>query len=138
MSSPKFGSERLIICDASPLILLAKVAQLDLVSAFAKEVWIPESVWSEITAPPRRPEMVEIERRFSRAIKKADGDIQATFSLMVDEGRRECSHLPWGKRMPVFSWMTGKGARLQRRGDSGASARSDFSFGPNLTAGSRL
>jgi predicted nucleic acid-binding protein len=86
MSSATFGTERLIICDASPLILLAKVSQLDLVSAFAKEVWIPESVWSEITAPPRRPEMAEIERRFSQAIRSADGVIQAAFSLVVDEG----------------------------------------------------
>lgn len=86
MSSPIFGAERLIICDASPLILLAKVAQLELVSSFAREVWIPDSVWFEITAPPRRPEMVEIERLFSRSIQKTDRAIHAAFELLVDEG----------------------------------------------------
>ena len=86
MSSPIFGTERLIICDASPLILLAKVGQLDLVSLFAKEVWIPDRVWLEITAPPRRPEMSDLERRFSGSIKKVDRDIHADFALVVDDG----------------------------------------------------
>lgn len=45
MSSLK--RELLIICDASPLILLAKVGRLDLLRALAVEVWIPAAVWQE-------------------------------------------------------------------------------------------
>jgi predicted nucleic acid-binding protein len=41
--------------------------------------------------------MVEIERRFSRAIKKADGDIQAAFSLVVDEGEAGVLALAMGE-----------------------------------------
>ncbi len=37
--------ELLIICDASPLILLAKVGRLDLLPALAVEIWIPAAVW---------------------------------------------------------------------------------------------
>jgi predicted nucleic acid-binding protein len=86
MNSRIFGTERLLICDASPLILLAKVSQLDLVSAFAREIWIPGTVWAELSAPPRRPELFEIERRFSDSVRKADDALQAAFSLVVDDG----------------------------------------------------
>lgn len=42
MSSLK--RELLIICDVSPLILLAKVGRLDLLRALAEEVWIPAAI----------------------------------------------------------------------------------------------
>ena len=43
MTSPPH--EPLIICDASPLILLAKINQLGLLFKMAGEVWIPDVVW---------------------------------------------------------------------------------------------
>jgi hypothetical protein len=43
MTSPL--PEPLIICDASPLILLAKIAQAVLVFKLAHQVWIPDVVW---------------------------------------------------------------------------------------------
>ena len=52
MTSPQH--EPLVICDASPLILLAKIGHADLLFRLAEEIWIPEVVWGEITRKAAR------------------------------------------------------------------------------------
>jgi hypothetical protein len=79
--------ELLIICDASPLILLAKVERLDLLRARAEEVWIPAAVWKEVvTDGAGRPEVHLIEREFSGAIQVPDVELEAAFRLQLDAG----------------------------------------------------
>ncbi len=85
MSSPK--RELLIICDASPLILLAKVGRLDLLRALAEEVWIPAAVWREaVTNAAGRPEAALIARDFSCMLESPDAELEAAFRLQVDAG----------------------------------------------------
>jgi len=79
--------ELLIICDASPLILLAKVGRLDLLRALAEEVWIPAAVWQEaVTNGAGRPEVAMIARDFSRMVESPDAELEAAFRLQVDAG----------------------------------------------------
>lgn len=85
MSSLK--RELLIICDASPLILLAKVGRLDLLRALAEEVWIPAAVWREaVTNGAGRPEAALIARDFSCMLELPDVELEAAFRLQVDAG----------------------------------------------------
>lgn len=85
MSSSK--RELLIICDASPLILLAKVGQLDLLHALSAEVWIPAAVWQEaVTNGAGRPEAAMIARAFSSMVASPDAELEAAFRLQVDGG----------------------------------------------------
>ena len=85
MSSHK--RELLIICDASPLILLAKVERLDLLRALAEEVWIPAAVWHEaVTNAAGRPEAALIARDFSCLLEPPDAELEAAFRLQVDAG----------------------------------------------------
>ncbi|MBC7369099.1 MAG: DUF3368 domain-containing protein [Undibacterium sp.] len=79
--------ELLIICDASPLILLAKVGRLDLVGALADEVWIPAAVWKEVvTEGAGRPEVALIASTFAGAVQLPDAELVAAFRFQVDEG----------------------------------------------------
>ena len=62
--------ELLIICDSSPLILLAKVDQLGLFRAMADEVWIPAAVWAEVVVKGAgRPEAAMVAAQFAGAIR---------------------------------------------------------------------
>jgi predicted nucleic acid-binding protein len=79
--------ELLIICDASLLILLAKLKRLDLLRALSDEIWIPEAVWREVVSEGAgRPEVRLIENEFSTAIRRADVELEAAFRLQVDAG----------------------------------------------------
>lgn len=79
--------ELLIICDASPLILLAKGGQLDLLRALAVEVWIPAAVWREaVINAVVHPEAAMIARDFSPLNESPDTELEAAFRLQVDPG----------------------------------------------------
>lgn len=85
MSSGK--RELLIICDASPLILLAKVGRLDLLPALADEIWIPAAVWKEVvTNGAGRPEAALIARDFTCLTQAPDAELEAAFRMQVDAG----------------------------------------------------
>ncbi len=85
MSSGK--RELLIICDASPLILLAKVGRLDLLRALAVEIWIPSAVWKEaVLNGAGRPEAAVIARELSCLGQSPDIELEAAFRLQVDAG----------------------------------------------------
>jgi len=79
-----------VVADASPLIFLGKIGQLDLIPfLFHGTVWVPASVRDEILAPPISPaesrmlrafldrcEIVKVTHptRFSPAMSHADND----------------------------------------------------------------
>ena len=42
-----------VVCDASPLIILARVDQLSLLSRLFRDVFVPPAVWSEATCDPK-------------------------------------------------------------------------------------
>jgi len=79
--------ELLIICDASPLILLAKLERLDLLKKLADEVWIPEAVWHEVvTNGGDRPESARVARELTCLTHPPDVELEAAFRLQVDAG----------------------------------------------------
>jgi predicted nucleic acid-binding protein len=79
-----------VVADASPLIFLGKIGQLELIPAlFNGAVWIPSSVRDEVLAPPGSPaetrmlrafldrcEVVKVSHptHFSSAMSHADND----------------------------------------------------------------
>jgi hypothetical protein len=79
--------ELLIICDSSPLILLAKVDQLGLFRAMADEVWTPAAVWAEVVVKGAgRPEAAMVAAQFAGAIRQPDAELEAAFRFQVDGG----------------------------------------------------
>ncbi len=85
MTSP--APEPLIICDASPLILLAKISQADLVLKLADEVWIPDVVWEElIHKSGTQPEMPTLVSLFSKHVRPSDEAVRKVFQTQVDAG----------------------------------------------------
>lgn len=80
----------IVVADASPLIFLGKIGQLDLIPALFKGlVFVPSSVRDEVLAPPISPaetrvlsaflgrcQVVKVARpqRFSAAMSRADND----------------------------------------------------------------
>ena len=79
--------ELLVVADASPLILLAKLGRLPLLTALAEQVWVPSTVWREVVARgENRPEIAQIVATFSGSVRDADPELQAAFELQVDAG----------------------------------------------------
>lgn len=93
--------ELLVIADASPLVLLAKIGRLELLTALAEQVWVPAAVWQEVVSRGEgRPEVAEIVARFASGVRDADPELQAAFALQIDVARPRRS--PWsrGTAMP--------------------------------------
>lgn len=79
--------ELLVVADASPLILLAKLGRLALLTALAEQVWVPSAVWREVVAHgENRPEVAQIVAMLGHAVRDADPELQAAFELQVDAG----------------------------------------------------
>ncbi|EIP97757.1 putative nucleic acid-binding protein [Opitutaceae bacterium TAV1] len=79
--------EPLVVCDASPLILLAKLRRIDLLVAMADEIWIPEAVWREVTVNSgSHEEIQEIVKGLAGCVRKADPSLEMAFGLQVDPG----------------------------------------------------
>ena len=80
-------NELLIICDAGPLIFLAKIDQLNILKAIAKEVWIPTSVWNEVVIDSElHDETKELKMFLSNCIRDPDPILERVFKLEVDPG----------------------------------------------------
>lgn len=87
MSSP--STEAIVVCDASPLILLAKIDCLDCLLRLADEVWIPEPVWDEAVVRvdfARHPEARTIQGLFAACVRSANPTLQDKFETQVDPG----------------------------------------------------
>lgn len=86
MNSKASPSEPLVICDASPVILLAKVSCLHLIRELASDVWMPVEVWREIRAGAPLTEIASIEAELGFTLVDADPDLLDAYSLLVDRG----------------------------------------------------
>ncbi|MCX6876253.1 MAG: DUF3368 domain-containing protein [Verrucomicrobia bacterium] len=79
--------EPLVICDASPLILLARLGHLHIIAALAEEIWIPQTVWDEVTHPAApQTEIASLRALFAHCIVRADAALESAFRLQVDPG----------------------------------------------------
>ena len=110
MTSPL---ERIIICDASPLILLPKIDCLHLIPLIAAEIWIPRAVWHEVTDHAgSRPEILLIKAQFSADVRDADPLLEAAYALMVDRGEAAALALATKTRDPCLLMDDRKGRRV--------------------------
>lgn len=79
--------ELLVVADASPLILLAKIGRLPLLNALAEEIWVPSAVWDEIIrGDTPRPEVPAILALLQGAVRAADQTLPAHYAQQVDCG----------------------------------------------------
>lgn len=83
-------AERLIICDAGPLIVLGKINQLELLARYAESIWIPREVWSEVVERGQgRPPAEWLLHHMSESVREGDRELTAAFRLHVDAGEAE-------------------------------------------------
>ena len=110
MTSPP---ERLIICDSSPLILLANIDCLHLIPLMAEEIWIPRTVWDEVTVNAgSRPETLLMKAQFSADVREADPLLEAAYALMVDRGEAAALALATKIKDPCLLMDDRKGRRV--------------------------
>lgn len=79
--------ERLVVCDASPLILLAKIGRLDLIRTLAVEVIIPMAVREELLRDPTYPESGLLRAFMAESQNPPlDEPLEMAYRLEVDAG----------------------------------------------------
>ncbi len=87
------------VADASPVILLAKVEHVDLLTRLPDELVVPRAVAEEIHAglpdDPARQWMQEAGRTFVRPVQSVASEVAAW-----DLGRGEAAVLSWAYRRP--------------------------------------
>ncbi len=106
-------AEPLIICDASPLILLAKIDALDLLLQAGDRLMIPRAVWNEVIVPlTTRPEVKKIRERFASVVTEADPILAAAYRLQVDSGEAEALALAARHPQSILLMDDAKGRRL--------------------------
>lgn len=82
--------ERLIICDAGPLIVLGKIDRLEVLTRYADSVWIPSRVWHEVVEQGRgRPPAEWLVQNMAGNVRTGDRELTAAFRLQVDAGEAE-------------------------------------------------
>jgi predicted nucleic acid-binding protein len=81
----------IVVSDASPLVGLAAVGQLELLADLYSEVVIPEAVFEEATlASPAAPGAEEIRRaRWIRVARASDDELVSSLSTELDRGEAE-------------------------------------------------
>lgn len=111
MTSPP--RELLVIADASPLILLAKVGRLPLLTALAEEIWVPSIVWAEVVqGGGTRPEVAAITTLLAHAVREAEPALQAAYALQVDRGEAAALGLADRHRHALLLIDDGRGRRF--------------------------
>jgi len=89
--------EALIVADASPLIGLAKINRLRVLSALADSILIPRTVWREVVeAGGNRPEVASIAAAFAASVASGSVDLVANLRQRVDPGEAEAIALARG------------------------------------------
>lgn len=84
----------LVICDASPIIGLARVDGLDWLKPLFGQVWIPEQVKSEVLPDRSSQDQVVIRSAMNTgAINIWPGPIDSAMTAGLDEGESACIHL---------------------------------------------
>ncbi len=105
--------ELVVIADASPLILLAKMQRLSLLTALASETWVPAPVWAEVVGRGEdRPEVTTIRELLAGAVRHADADLEAAFRLQVDAGEAAALALATKHRTALLLIDDARGRRV--------------------------
>jgi hypothetical protein len=89
-------SEEIIIADSSPLIGLAKIGQLDLLSLLARRVMAPPAVWKEVVGPG------EVAQRKWIEIVTPEPATVAPLLILLGEGEAEAIALAQREKTAVL------------------------------------
>ena len=84
----------LVICDASPIIAMARVNGLDWLKPLFGQVWIPGQVESELLSGPARQDQAVIRAAVSTGILNVwPNPIEPVIAADLDEGESACIDL---------------------------------------------
>jgi predicted nucleic acid-binding protein len=102
----------IIICDSSPLIALAIVDRLDLLECIFEKVFVPVSVFNELTKA-NKPEAQQIAGWAQGKIVAASNEqLIRSFSLLLDMGEAEAMTLYFEKEADFLLIDEKKGRKI--------------------------
>lgn len=101
---------RTFVVNASPLILLARIGRLDLLSSLADEIAIPQSVMDEVAAGAEHDDAARRVRDFAEATVVHDIDVPARIRSW-DLGRGESQVLAQALGPPREAVLDDRAAR---------------------------
>jgi len=107
-----------VVCNTSPLILLAKIQRLDLLEQLYKEIFIPGSVLDEISAKPAE-EATQIQAFLSRRVFQLHSIAKGILDGLSPElgaGEREAIALALDKKadLVILDDLQGRGIAWKR------------------------
>ena len=99
-------NEPIIIADAGPLIAMAKLDRLDLLSLFFREVLVPQAVIGECTVDPSRTDTQRIQAAIGRSafriVTVAESPRLRAIRRLLDPGEAQALVLAEQSRAPVL------------------------------------
>ena len=102
----------IIVCDSSPLITLSIVDSLDLLDSLFKEVYIPVSVFHEVTMS-NKPEAGRIaDWAQGKVVTVTNRPLIYSFSLLLDAGESEAMALYFEKEADFLLIDEKKGRKI--------------------------
>jgi len=102
----------IIICDSSPLVALSIVDKLDLLDSLFKEVFVPVSVFNELTTVAK-PEAQRIAAWAKGKVAAAENkQLMHSFTMLLDVGEAEAMTLYFEKKADFLLIDEKKGRRI--------------------------
>lgn len=83
------ASDRIVVADSGPLIALARIGRLDLLSRLVHRVVIPPAVAVEIREGGDRPGAREVAAATWIHVEQPDAELARSYGLLVDAGEAE-------------------------------------------------
>lgn len=106
----------IVISDASPLIALAAVRQLELLRVLYSEILIPEAVYREVTATPGAPGAAAIgAAQWIHVEPASDRTLVAALAVELDEGEAEAIALAIQHRAELLLMDERRGRSIANR-----------------------
>lgn len=108
-------AEIVIIADSSPLVGLARLGRLALLSQMANEILVPSAVWRETTGRPDKPGALEISQSNWIVVASVDESQVSRFLADVDRGEAEAIALALSRPEGLLLADDQKARRLAER-----------------------
>jgi predicted nucleic acid-binding protein len=83
------ASDSIVVADSSPLIALARIGRLELLTRLVQRVLIPPAVQAEIRADGDRPGAREVAAATWIQVEQPDPVLASSYGLLVDRGEAE-------------------------------------------------
>ena len=88
--------ELLVVVDSGPLICLARIGQLNLLRALARQVVVPPAVWREVTDDAAAPGAAAVLAATWVTHESPDNVAVAALEILLDRGEAEAIALAQG------------------------------------------